>query len=63
MWGIIGAVIMRFIFIFTGAALVAKFDWILYLFGIFLVITGARLFFGKHEEDKIDAEKPNPKNV
>lgn len=56
-WGIIGAVIMRFIFIFTGAALVAKFDWILYLFGVFLVITGVRLFFGKHEEDKIDAEK------
>lgn len=56
MWGIIGAVIMRFIFIFTGAALVAKFEWILYLFGIFLVITGARLFFGKHEEDSIDPE-------
>jgi tellurite resistance protein TerC len=56
-WGILGAVVMRFIFIFTGAALVAKFDWILYLFGVFLVITGAKLFFGKHEEDKIDAEK------
>jgi len=57
MWGIIGAVIMRFIFIFTGAALVARFDWILYIFGGFLVITGARLFFGRHKEDKIDPEK------
>lgn len=57
MWGIIGAVIMRFIFIFTGAALVVRFEWILYVFGVFLVITGARLFFSKHEEDKIDKEK------
>ncbi len=56
-WGIIGAVIMRFIFIFTGAALVARFEWLLYIFGGFLVITGARLFFGRHSEDKIDAEK------
>lgn len=57
MWGIIGAVIMRFIFIFTGAALVVRFDWLLYVFGGFLVFTGAKLFFGKHEEEKIDAEK------
>jgi len=56
-WGILGAVIMRFIFIFTGAALVARFDWLLYIFGGFLVITGARLFFGRHKEDKIDPEK------
>ena len=56
-WGIIGAVIMRFIFIFTGAALVAKFDWLLDIFGIFLVITGIRLFIGRHKKDKIDPEK------
>jgi tellurite resistance protein TerC len=37
-WGIIGAVIMRFAFIFIGASLIAHFYWILYLFGVFLVI-------------------------
>jgi tellurite resistance protein TerC len=37
-WGILGAIILRFIFIFAGAALIQKFEWILYVFGAFLVI-------------------------
>lgn len=57
LWGIVGAVIMRFFFIFTGAALVARFEWVLYIFGGFLIITGGRLFFDKHHEDKIDKDK------
>jgi tellurite resistance protein TerC len=57
LWGILGAVVMRFIFIFTGAALVAEFEWILYIFGGFLVITGGKLFFDRHQKDKIDPEK------
>ncbi|QPH41461.1 TerC/Alx family metal homeostasis membrane protein [Pedobacter endophyticus] len=55
-WGILGAIIMRFVFIFVGAALIAKFAWILYVFGVFLVITGIRMFFSKEEDDKIDPE-------
>lgn len=54
-WGILGAIIMRFIFIFVGAALIAKFAWILYIFGAFLVFTGIKMFFSK-EEEKIDPE-------
>ncbi|WP_231427249.1 TerC family protein [Pedobacter sp. Leaf250] len=54
-WGILGAIIMRFIFIFVGAALIAKFAWILYVFGAFLVFTGIKMFFSK-EEEKIDPE-------
>ncbi|WP_316805732.1 TerC family protein [Pedobacter agri] len=54
-WGILGAIIMRFIFIFVGAALIAKFAWILYIFGAFLVFTGVKMFFSK-EEEKIDPE-------
>jgi len=42
-WGIVGALVMRGAFIFAGVALVAKFQWILYLFGVFLVLTGAKL--------------------
>ncbi len=54
MWGIIGAVIMRFIFIFLGAALIQRFDWILYLFGAFLVFTGIKMFVERNKEDKVD---------
>lgn len=55
-WGILGAIIMRFIFIFVGAALITKFGWILYIFGAFLVFTGIKMFFSKDEDDKIDPE-------
>ncbi len=55
-WGILGAIIMRFIFIFVGAALIARFGWILYVFGGFLIFTGIKMFFQKEEEEKIDTE-------
>jgi tellurite resistance protein TerC len=42
-WGILGALVMRGAFIGAGVALVARFHWVLYVFGIFLVIIGARL--------------------
>ncbi len=56
MWGIIGAVIMRFIFIFLSAALIQRFDWVLYIFGVFLVITGVKMFVDRNKEDKVDPE-------
>lgn len=55
-WGILGAIVMRFIFIFVGAALITRFDWILYLFGAFLVFTGVKMFLSKDEEEKIDTQ-------
>lgn len=51
LYGVIGAIIMRIIMIAIGAKLVQEFSWILYLFGAFLVITGAKMFFVK-ENDK-----------
>jgi len=57
MWGIIGAVIMRFIFIFAGAALVREFDWILIIFGLFLVFTAIKLFIDRNKSDNIEPEK------
>jgi tellurite resistance protein TerC len=42
-WGIVGALIMRGIFIVLGAALLAKFHWIIYVFGGFLVLTGIKM--------------------
>jgi tellurite resistance protein TerC len=43
-WGIIGALVMRFVFIWAGVALINRFHWIIYVFGAFLVYTGLKLF-------------------
>jgi len=53
-WGIIGAVVMRFSFIFLGSALITHFHWILYLFGAFLVYTGIMMFINRNEDEEID---------
>jgi tellurite resistance protein TerC len=55
-WGIIGAVVLRFIFIFIGAALISKFGWILYLFGFFLVYTGIMMFVNRNQDEEIDPQ-------
>lgn len=55
-WGILGAIVMRFIFIFVGAALIEKFSWIMYVFGAFLVFTGIKMFFDKDNDEKIDPQ-------
>lgn len=55
-WGIIGAVVMRFLFIFLGSTLISHFHWILYLFGAFLVYTGVMMFINRNQEDEIDTE-------
>lgn len=56
-WGILGALIMRAIFIFAGVALINRFHWIIYIFGAFLIYTGIKMLF--HKEEGIDPEK-NP---
>lgn len=55
-WGILGAIVMRFVFIFVGAALIEKFEWIMYVFGAFLVFTGVKMFLDKDKEEKIDPQ-------
>jgi tellurite resistance protein TerC len=50
-WGIIGAIIMRAIFIFAGVALIEKFNWIMYIFGAFLVYTGVKMLFEKEDDE------------
>src|SRR6187401_1721709 len=46
-WGVLGAVIMRAIFIFAGVTLINRFHWIIYVFGAFLVYTGIKLAIPK----------------
>src|SRR5690606_17219747 len=56
-WGIIGAIVLRFLFIFLGAALITQFGWILYIFGFFLVYTGINMFLHRSdEEEAIDTQ-------
>ena len=50
-WGIIGALVMRGIMIGIGAAAVHRFEWILYLFGAFLLFTGIKMLFIDDEEE------------
>jgi tellurite resistance protein TerC len=57
-WGILGAIVFRAIFIFVGAMLIHKFSWILYIFGVFLIYSGIRIYFEDGDE-KIEPEK-NP---
>ncbi len=49
-WGIIGALVMRAIFIFAGVALIHRFHWVIYVFGAFLVYTGYKMWGQKEEE-------------
>jgi tellurite resistance protein TerC len=48
-WGILGALIMRGVMIFAGAALLEKFSWVMYIFGAFLVYAGVHMLFAKKE--------------
>jgi tellurite resistance protein TerC len=56
-WGIIGAIVMRAIMIGFGAALVTQFNWILYIFGAFLVFTGVKMFTATDEATDFDKNK------
>ncbi|HSW69796.1 MAG TPA: TerC family protein [Gammaproteobacteria bacterium] len=52
LYGVLGAIIMRFVMIFAGVWIINQFHWVLYLFGIFLAFTGIKMFFiAEHEAD------------
>jgi tellurite resistance protein TerC len=56
-WGILGAIILRFFFIFAGSALIQKFTWILLVFGAFLIYTGIKMFIDRNKDEKIDVKE------
>ena len=55
-WGIFGALVLRSVFIFAGTAMITQFEWILGLFGIFLIYTGIKMF-GHKDEEQVDPSK------
>lgn len=56
-WGVLGALVFRIIFIFAGVALIQKFQWMIYIFGAFLIFTGIKML--KDKEKKVEIEN-NP---
>lgn len=57
-WGILGALVMRGLMILVGVSLIQRFEWVIYVFGAFLIFTGIRMLF-QHGDDKVDPDK-NP---
>jgi tellurite resistance protein TerC len=53
-WGILGAVVFRFVFIFFTSALIQKFSWIFYVFGAILLYSGVKMIINRNKEEKID---------
>ena len=56
-WGILGAIVLRFIFIFLGAAVISRFDWILLFFGAVLVYSGVKMYLDRNKKEEMDVEK------
>lgn len=57
-YGVLGAIVLRTIMIFTGSWLIARFDWILYLFGAFLLFTGIKMAIVKEDDEGGIGDKP-----
>lgn len=58
-WGILGAIILRFIFIFLGAAIISRFDWVLLVFGAILIYSGIKMFLERNKKEEMNVER-NP---
>ncbi len=59
-WGILGAVVMRALMISVGAAIISEFHWVLYIFSVFLIYTGAKMMM--HRDDETENKEENIKN-
>lgn len=55
LYGVLGAIIMRIIMVLAGSWVVSQFSWVLYLFGVFLLITGLRMLVANEQEPDIEA--------
>jgi TerC family integral membrane protein len=56
-WGVVGALVLRGVFVLAGAELLERYDWMIYIFGVFLVYTGIRMAF--HRDAEVHPER-NP---
>lgn len=56
-WGIIGALVLRGLFIVVGITLIERFEWLVYILGVFLIYTGLKMLFSSSDDEEIDPEK------
>ncbi len=56
-WGIIGAVLMRAVFILVGVGVIQRYHWVLYLFGVFLIYTGVKMALPKKDEEELNPNR------
>ena len=56
-WGIIGAVLMRAVFILVGVGVIQRFHWVLYLFGVFLIYTGVKMALPTKTEEELNPDR------
>ena len=56
-WGVLTAIVLRAVMIIGGAALLARFEWLIYVFGVFLLYTGVKLLFARDEEPHPEKSK------
>jgi tellurite resistance protein TerC len=57
-WGILGAIVLRFTFIFAGVAIIRRFEWVLLIFGAFLLYQGFKILFEKEKKDQHPQDSP-----
>lgn len=55
-WGILGAIVLRFVFIFAGAAIIQRFDWVLLVFGVVLVYSAYKMYRDRNKKETMDVE-------
>ncbi|MBF1528892.1 MAG: TerC/Alx family metal homeostasis membrane protein [Prevotella salivae] len=55
-WGILGAIVLRFVFIFAGAAIINRFDWVLIVFGFVLVYSAYKMYRDRNKQESIDVQ-------
>ncbi len=56
-WGILGAIVLRFVFIFAGAAIINRFDWVLIVFGVVLIYSAYKMFRDRNKQEEIDVQQ------
>lgn len=54
LYGVLGAIVMRAVLILAGSALITQFHWVLYLFGVFLLVTGIKMFYFADKESDLE---------
>jgi tellurite resistance protein TerC len=56
-WGILSALVFRAVMIFAGAAMIQRFHWLIYVFGVFLIFTGVKLYLDRNKEEHPEDSK------